>query len=124
MKRENYFDNLVTSYFDQLWANPTYLKGMGDLLKNSFSLRQQWNKNVEQMLNLWQLPNQEMQQRTLHTLNTLVSEWRFEQEEVNERLDTLEKQMGEIRSLLEKQSSPSKTEEARHVRKPGNAQAE
>jgi uncharacterized coiled-coil protein SlyX len=116
-KRENYFDQLVTTYFDQLWANPFYLKGMGDLLKNSFTLRQQWNKQVEQLLSLWQLPNQDMQQRTLHTLNTLLSEWRFEQEEMNERLSALEGQLAEL--LAQK-----KAQEAKDVRKSGNAKAQ
>lgn len=118
-KRENHFDNLMTAYFDQLWASPLYLKGMGDLLKNSFSLRQQWNKNVEQWLSLWQLPNQELQQRTLHTLNTLLSEWRFEQEETNARLEALESQLAELRALV-----AEKTKEAKDVRKSGNAKAQ
>ena len=121
MKRENYFDNMVTTYFDQLWANPIYLNFMGKNLKNSFAMRQQWNKQVEKLLEMWQLPNQEMQQRTLHQVNTLVSEWRFENEEVQERLNQMESELAEIKSLL---SKTLKQQEAKDVRKSGNAKAE
>ena len=105
--RDNYFDKLITSYFDRLWANEAYLGSMGGLLKQSFAVRQQWNKQLEQLWSLWQLPNQEMQQRTLHGINTLLSEWRFEQEESNERLDQtnerlvkMEQDLAELKSLV------------------------
>ena len=100
MKRENYFDQLVTTYFDQLWANPFYLNGMGKLMKGNFALRQQWNKQLEELLTLWQLPNQKMQQRTLHTLNTLMSEWRFEKDELQDRLEKMESDLSELKELM------------------------
>lgn len=112
MKRENYFDQWVTSYFDQLWANPFYLNTMGQVLKSNFALRQQWNKNLEQLLSLWQLPNQQMQQRTLHTLNTLLSEWRFEKEELQDRLDQMEDELAEVKSLLQAQASTKSSPKA------------
>ncbi len=121
MKRENYFDKMVTTYFDQLWANPHYLNFMGKNLKNSFAMRQQWNKQVEKLWEIWQLPNQEMQQRTLHQVNTLVSESRFENEEVQERLDKMESELAEIKALL---SQNLKQEEAKDVRKSGTPKAE
>lgn len=98
--RDNHFDKLITTYFDRLWANETYLGGMGQLLKQSFAVRQQWNKNLEQFWSLWQLPNQEMQQRTLHGINTLLSEWRFEQEESNERLTQMESDLAEMKQMI------------------------
>lgn len=98
--RDNHFDKLITTYFDRLWANETYLGGMGQLLKQSFAVRQQWNKNLEQFWSLWQLPNQEMQQRTLHGINTLLSEWRFEQEESNERLTQMESDIAEMKQMI------------------------
>lgn len=98
--RDNYFDKLITTYFDRLWANEAYLGGMGQLLKQSFAARQQWNKQLEQFWSLWQLPNQEMQQRTLHGINTLLSEWRFEQEETNERLSQMENDIAELKDLV------------------------
>lgn len=98
--RENFFDKLITTYFDKLWANEAYLGGMGNMLKQSFTARQQWNKNLEQFWSIWQLPNQEMQQRTLHGINTLLSEWRFEQEEVNDRLGQMEQDISELKQMV------------------------
>lgn len=98
--RDNSFDKLITTYFDRLWSNEAYLTGMGQLLKQSFAVRQQWNKNLEQFWSLWQLPNQEMQQRTLHGINTLLTEWRFEQEETSERLNQMEQDIAELKQLV------------------------
>ena len=98
--RENSFDKLITTYFDRLWANEAYLGTMGGLLKQSFAARAQWNKNLEQFWSLWQLPNQEMQQRTLHGVNTLLTEARFEQEEVNDRLAKMESDLAELKDLV------------------------
>lgn len=106
--RENYFDKMISSYFDRLWANEAYLDAMGGLLKQSFNMRKQWNKQLEQFWELWQLPNQAMQQRTLHGVNTLLSEWRFEQEEVNERLDRMEQNIAELREIMAAQASAAK----------------
>ena len=118
--RENQIDKLIGTYFDQLWSNPFYLNGMGQLMRNNLALRQQWNKQMETLLSLWQLPNQQMQQRTLHQINTLLSEWRFERDELNERLDSMEAELADLKSAL---SSKSK-EEPKRVSKSGNAQAE
>ncbi len=102
--REDQFDQLIANYFDRLWANPFYLSMMGTNLKNLFALRQQWNKQLEELWSLLQLPNQQMQQRMMHLLNTLTSEWRFEQEEMNARLSDIEAELAEIKSLLQAQS--------------------
>ena len=102
--REDQFDQLIANYFDRLWANPFYLNMMGTNLKNLFALRQQWNKQLEELWSLLQLPNQQMQQRMMHLLNTLTSEWRFEQEEMNARLSDIEAELAEIKSLLQAQS--------------------
>lgn len=107
--RDNYFDKLITGYFDRLWANEAYLGTMGGLLKQSFAVRQQWNKQLEQLWSLWQLPNQEMQQRTLHGINTLLSEWRFEQEESNERLGKMEEDIAELRRLVSEMATAQST---------------
>lgn len=120
MKRENYFDKMVTSYFDQLWANPFYLNFMGQTLKNSFAVRQQWNKQLEKMLELWQLPNQQLQQRTLHLLNTLASEWRFEREEMQERMDKLEAEIQSLQALVKEQSASQTA--AKAAAKPAKAE--
>lgn len=98
--RDNYFDKLITTYFDRLWANEAYLGSMGQMLKQSFAARQHWNKQLEQFWSMWQLPNQEMQQRTLHGINTLLTEWRFEQEETNERLGQMEQDIAEMKQLV------------------------
>lgn len=111
--RENQFDKLITTYFDRLWANEAYLGAMGGLLKQSFAARAQWNKQLEQFWSAWQLPNQEMQQRTLHGVNTLLTEWRFEQEEVNERLAKMESDIAELKDLV-----------AQSVKQPAAAQAQ
>ena len=105
--REDQFDQLIANYFDRLWANPFYLNMMGSNLKNLFALRQQWNKQLEELWSLLQLPNQQMQQRMMHLLNTLTSEWRFEQEEMNARLSDIEAELAEIKSLLQAQSEKS-----------------
>lgn len=105
--REDQFDQLIANYFDRLWANPFYLNMMGSNLKNLFALRQQWNKQLEELWSLLQLPNQQMQQRMMHLLNTLTSEWRFEQEEMNARLSDIEAELAEIKSLLKAQSEKS-----------------
>ncbi len=118
--RENQIDKLIGTYFDQLWSNPFYLNGMGQLMRNNLALRQQWNKQMETLLSLWQLPNQQMQQRTLHQINTLLSEWRFERDELNERLDSMESELASLKATV---SSKSK-EEPKRVNKSGNAQAE
>lgn len=118
--RENQIDKLIGTYFDQLWSNPFYLNGMGQLMRNNLALRQQWNKQMESLLSLWQLPNQQMQQRTLHQINTLLSEWRFERDELNERLDSMESELASLKATV---SSKSK-EEPKRVNKSGNAQAE
>lgn len=119
--RENYIDKLIGTYFDQLWRNPFYLNGMGQLMRNNLALRQQWNKQMETLLSLWQLPNQQMQQRTLHQVNTLLSEWRFERDELNDRLDTMEKDLAELKAAL---ASIHRKEETKRVHKPGTAQTE
>ena len=102
--REDQFDKLISTYFDRLWANPFYLNFMGTNLKQMFTLRQQLNKQLEEIWSLLQLPNQQMQQRMMHLLNTLTSEWRFEQEEVNERLAGLEAELAEVKALLTAQA--------------------
>ena len=101
--REDAFDQMISTFFDRLWANPLYLNMMGSNLKNVFNLRQQLNKQLEELWSLLQLPNQQMQQRMMHLLNTLTSEWRFEQEEMNERLSAIENELAEIKSLLKAQ---------------------
>ena len=110
--RENYFDKLVSSYFDRLWANEAYLDTMGQLMKQSFSARQQWNKQLEDFWGLCQLPNQAMQQKTLHGINTLLSEWRFEQEESNDRLERMESQIAELHEIVAKLAEPAKVSKA------------
>lgn len=118
--RENQFDKLIGTYFDQLWSNPLYLNGMGQLMRNNLALRQQWNKQMETLLSLWQLPNQQMQQRTLHQINTLLSEWRFERDELNERLDSMESELANLKAAVANKPK----EDAKRVSKSGNAQAE
>lgn len=90
-KRDDFVDKMVTKFFDNLWVNPTYLDLMSKNLDVTFELRKNWNKNMETVLSLFELPNQKMQQKTLHNLNTLLTEWRFEQEELKLRLDKIEK---------------------------------
>ena len=103
--RDDQFDKLISTFFDRLWANPFYLNMMGSNLKNMFAVRQQLNKQLEALWSLLQLPNQQMQQRMMHLLNTLTSEWRFEQEEMNERLSAMENELAEIKSLLHAQNA-------------------
>lgn len=97
-KRDNYFDQFLTKYFDNLWANDAYLDVVSKNLDVMFEARKQWNKNMEGLLNTFQLPNQQMQQKTLHTVNTLLTEWRFEQEELKLRLDKIEREIDELKA--------------------------
>jgi hypothetical protein len=130
MNRDQHFDKLVASYFDNLWSNKAYLETMGQLMKGQFALRQQWNKNVEQLLSFWQLPNQQMQQRTLHQINTLLSEWRFEQEELVSRLERIEQELASLKQVPEaKESHSTKDNHAakggkQHVRNAESPKAE
>ncbi|MFN4152922.1 MAG: hypothetical protein ACK4IX_18405, partial [Candidatus Sericytochromatia bacterium] len=62
-KRDNYFDQFLTKYFDNLWANDAYLDVVSKNLDVMFEARKQWNKNMEGLLNTFQLPNQQMQQK-------------------------------------------------------------
>ena len=97
-KRDSLFDNFVTTYFDNLWTNSGYLDLMGKNLDLFFNAKKQWNKNMENLLNLLQLPNQTMQQKILHSLNTLIAEYRFENEEMKERIGQLEKEIKELKA--------------------------
>lgn len=106
-KRDDFVDKMVTKFFDNLWVNPTYLDLMSKNLDVAFDLRKNWNKNMETILSLFELPNQKMQQKTLHNLNTLLTEWRFEQEELKIRLDKIEKDI----DALAKSTTQVATEE-------------
>lgn len=108
MSREKEFDKAITTFFDNLWSNEAYLGWMGQLMKSSFTLRQQWNKNLMGLFELWQIPTQDMQQRTLHQLNTLLTEWRFEQSEMNERLSHMEQELAALKALLNKPATEAK----------------
>lgn len=119
--RENYIDKLIGRYFEQLWSNPFYLHSMGQLMRQHLLLRQQWNKQMENLLAFWQLPNQHMQQRILHQINTLLSEWRFERDELHERLATLERELVELKATL---SNQARKKESAHAHKSGSAQTE
>ncbi|HEY9843418.1 MAG: hypothetical protein ACAI44_39250 [Candidatus Sericytochromatia bacterium] len=128
--RDTAFDKLISTFFDRLWANEAYLGGMGQLMKQNFAMRQQWNKNLEQFWSLWQLPNQEMQQRTLHGVNTLLSEYRFEQEETNERLAKMEQDMAELKAMITElakadkaQAAPAKVAAKVAVKKPDGGES-
>jgi len=90
MKRDNYFDKVVSTYFDNLWESPAYLDMMGNYMNKMYEVRKQWNKNMENFLSVMQLPNQELQQKTLHTVNTLLYEWRFEQDELKAKIEKIE----------------------------------
>ena len=107
-KREDQFAQFIAAYFDRLWANPTYLGFMGKNLRELFELRKQFNHTFETLWGLLNLPNQNMQQRTLHLLNTLTSEWRFEQEETDARLSHLEEDLAEIKRDLKQLLNASK----------------
>ncbi len=96
MKRDNYFDKFWGTYFDNLWSNNAYLDVMSKFINQSLDVRKQWNKNMEGLLSLFQLPNQEVQQKILHMVNTLVYEWRFEQDELKYRLTKLEEQINSL----------------------------
>lgn len=105
-KRDNYFDQFLTRYFDNLWSNDAYLDVVSKNLDVMFEVRKQWNKNMETLLNTFQLPNQQMQQRTLHAVNTLLTEWRFEQEELKLRLEKIEKEIDELKAAKVEGSKP------------------
>lgn len=98
MSREKEFDKTVTTFFDNLWRNDAYLGWMGQIMKMHFEMRRQWNKNIMAWLEFFQIPTQDMQQRTLHQLNTLLTEWRFEQEELNERLNSIEQALATLKT--------------------------
>lgn len=116
-KRDGQLDKVITNYFDNLWSNNAYLDGMSKSLDVVFETRKQWNKNMETFLSLFQLPNQQMQQRTLHAVNTLLTEWRFEQEELKLRLDKIEREIEE----LKKDSSDKTVVEAGSNSKPAKS---
>lgn len=106
MKRDNYFDKVVSTYFDNLWESPAYLDMMGNYMNKMYEVRKQWNKNMEGFLSLMQLPNQELQQKTLHTVNTLLYEWRFEQDELKSRIEKIEEDI----KVLKTENSGSKSD--------------
>lgn len=108
MKRDNYFDKLVTTYFDNLWESPAYLDMMSNYMNSLYKVRTQWNKNMENFLSLMQLPNQELQQKTLHTVNTLLYEWRFEQDELKSKIEKIEE---DIQNLKSEQAEIKKNDE-------------
>lgn len=108
MKRDNYFDKLVTTYFDNLWESPAYLDMMSNYMNSLYKMRTQWNKNMENFLSIMQLPNQELQQKTLHTVNTLLYEWRFEQDELKSKIEKIEE---DIQNLKSEQSEIKKNDE-------------
>jgi hypothetical protein len=95
--RDIYFDKFIGKYFDTLWNSEAYLDTVSKGIDMVFEARSQWNKNMETVLSFFQLPNQQMQQKTLHSLNMLLSEWRFEQEELKLRLDKIEKDIAELK---------------------------
>ena len=96
-KRDNFFDKFVTSYFDNLWNSNFYLDSMSKSLDTMFEMKKNWNQNMESMLSLLQLPNQQMQQKTLHALNSLTSEWRFENDELKYKIEKLEQEISELK---------------------------
>jgi hypothetical protein len=108
MKRDNYFDKLVSTYFDNLWESPAYLDMMSNYMNSLYKVRSQWNKNMENFLSVMQLPNQELQQKTLHTVNTLLYEWRFEQDELKYKIEKIEE---DIQKLKSEQSEDKKNED-------------
>lgn len=108
MKRDNYFDKVVATYFDNLWASPAYLDVMSNYMNSLYKMRSQWNKNMETLLSLMQLPNQELQQKTLHTVNTLLYEWRFEQDELKSKIEKIEE---DIKNLKSEKSGSSTSDE-------------
>jgi hypothetical protein len=108
MKRDNYFDKLVSTYFDNLWESPAYLDMMSNYMNSLYKVRSQWNKNMENFLSVMQLPNQELQQKTLHTVNTLLYEWRFEQDELKYKIEKIEEDLQKLKS---EQSEDKKNED-------------
>ena len=98
MKKDNYFDKVVSTYFDNLWESPIYLDMMSNHMNKMYEVRKQWNKNMESFLSIMQLPNQELQQKTLHTVNTLLYEWRFEQDELKSRIEKIEEDINTLKS--------------------------
>lgn len=101
--KENYLEKFIDVYFDLLWKSPVYLDIMSSLLKGAFEGRKQWNKNLESLLTILQLPTNRMQQRILYNLNTLLSEWRFEQEDIKDRLEKIEEELQNIKASLDKE---------------------
>ena len=98
MSIEKNMDKMIAEFFDRLWKNPNYLDMMGQMMKKNLTVQKQWNENMESLWKFWQLPNQSMQQRTLHQINTLLTEFRFEQEELNERLERIESDISALKS--------------------------
>lgn len=97
-KREDYIDNYITNFFDNLWQNNAYIDLMAKNLDIIFDVRKTWNKNLENILSFLQLPNQQMQQKILYNTNVLIAEWRFEQEELKRRLKHLEDEINALKS--------------------------
>lgn len=58
---------------------------------------------METVLSLLELPNQKMQQKILHNVNTLLTEWRFEQEELKYRLEKIESDIEELKAKASEQ---------------------
>ncbi|MFN8672393.1 MAG: hypothetical protein U0457_10005 [Candidatus Sericytochromatia bacterium] len=110
-KREDLMDKFVTKFFDNLWTNSAYLDLVSKNLDMAFEAKKAWNKNMETMLAFFELPNQKLQQKTLHNVNTLLTEWRFEQEELKLRLDKIESDMELLKSSLEKNNAPTTNED-------------
>ncbi len=98
--REVALDRLIAGTADRLWQNPLLLKLMGKNVKEVLVLQQQWNQVLLDLWALLQLPNQQMQQRMMHLLQMLTTEWRFEQEDTRERLEKIELELAEIKALL------------------------
>lgn len=104
-KREDLVDKFVTKFFDNLWVNSAYLGMVSKNLDTAFEVRKKWNKNMETVLSLLELPNQKMQQKILHNVNTLLTEWRFEQEELKYRLEKIESDIEELKAKASEQSN-------------------
>jgi len=98
---KDYFEKFLNSYFDLLWKSPAYLEIVSNILKVGFESRRQWNKNMESALTIFQLPTNRMQQRILYNINTLLNEWRFEQDDVKDRLSRIEEELKSIKNLMD-----------------------
>ena len=114
-KREDMVDKFVTKFFDNLWVNSAYLDLVSKNLDFAFEMRKAWNKNMETVLSVLELPNQKMQQKILHNVNTLLTEWRFEQEELKIRLDKIEQDIEMLKASSEK--APSTEEKSNKSKK-------